>query len=141
MILLDTNVISELMRTDPAPAVLDWIDRQDNEALWTSSITIGEIRYGLALLPHGQRRSRLEAAFEQFVRRGFKHRIVDFDQVAAERYGEIMASRRNLGRPMAQLDGQIGAIGAVGGFAIATRNTLDFRDCGLDLIDPFIAPN
>ncbi len=137
MILLDTNIISELMKTTPHPSVLAWINQQLNDTLFICSITVAEISYGLKVLPIGQRQKLLETRFEQFTTQAFYERILSFTTVAAHLYGEIMGYRKTLGRPLSILDGQIAAIALANNMAVATRNIKDFNDCGLELINPF----
>ena len=137
MILLDTNVMSEVMRSAPSQSVLTWLNEQDAAALFVSTVTIAEIEYGLRVLPDGKRRRGLRNRFEQFLARAFVGRIHDFDQPAARSYGDIMGNRREIGRPMSVPDGQIAAIACSRGLAVATRNVADFEDCGLTLVNPF----
>ena len=137
MIVLDTNVVSEMMRPSPEAPVIGWLNRQEAAALYVSTITVAEIGYGLQVMPAGKRRRSLEARFEKFVATGFAHRVLDFDMDAARSYGEIMGRRKKLGRPMGILDGQIAAIARAHGFVVATRNVRDFKECGLDIINPF----
>ena len=139
MILLDTNVISEIMRPRPDGRVVDWMNETASSSLFVSSITIAEIHFGLELLPDGRRRIDLESRFEQFLSRGFNQRIVSFDLPAARIYGALMAHRQKAGTPLASLDGQIASIARVHGFAVATRNTDHFTDCGIELVNPFVA--
>jgi toxin FitB len=137
MILLDTNVVSEIMRQQPADDVLNWLDRHSDGSLLISSITIAEICYGLRILPMGQRRGTLETKFEQFVAEGFAGRVIGFDETAARAYAEIMGLRREKGRVMSLPDGQIAAIAKVNQLTLATRNITDFEDCGIELVNPF----
>lgn len=137
MILLDTNVVLAVMAPEPAASVLSWLDSQPSESLYLSTVTTAEIYYGLRALPQGKRRRDLEDRVEQFLARGFAYRILAFGEQAALRYGELMARRRKLGRPMSVLDGQIAAIARTNHCAVATRNLRDFEDCGLELVDPF----
>jgi predicted nucleic acid-binding protein len=137
MILLDTNVVSEVMRPKPADTVLTWLDRHSDGSLLISSVTIAEICYGLRILPIGQRRHTLEMKFEQFVAEGFSGRVIGFDETAARAYAEIMGLRKEKGRPMSLPDGQIAAIAQVNQLILATRNITDFEDCGIELINPF----
>jgi toxin FitB len=139
MLLLDTNVISEFMTAAPHAAVLRWLNAQPAMALHLSSITLAEIGYGLALLPASKRRDLLTERFTTFITVAFPGRIVDFDAAAAERYASIAARRRLAGQPISTLDAQIAAIAASRGLALATRNTRDFVDCGIELINPFEA--
>lgn len=137
MILLDTNVVSEAMAPAPAGSVLEWLNRADADTLYLSTITIAEIGYGLRVLPEGKRRRLLEERFDEFVERGFDQRLLTFDRAAARLYGEVMARRRKIGRPMGVADGQIAAIARANRFAIATRNVRDFEECGLEIVNPF----
>lgn len=138
MILVDTNVISEIMKVAPSEVVLDWLNDQKSTDLYISAITIGEIEYGLRILPTGKRQVQLKDRFERFVALAFAQRILAFDEPAARIYAEIMGSRKEIGRPMSIPDGQIAATARARGLAVATRNTSDFIDCGIDLIDPFL---
>ena len=137
MILLDTNVVSEVMRVAPSPAVLAWLNEQDSTTLFVSTVTIAEIEYGLRVLPDGKRRVGVRDRFEQFLAQAFAGRIRDFDQDAARSYGDVMGGRREIGRPMSVPDGQIAAIARSCGCAVATRNVADFEGCGLSLVNPF----
>ena len=137
--MLDTNVISEVMKPSPSEAVLDWLNRQQSDRLHLSSVTIGEIEYGLRIVPDGRRRRDLQNRFKRLVAAAFALRVLSYDEPAALCYGEIMAARKALGRPMSMPDGQIAAIAKANGGAVATRNTRDFQECGIELIDPFVA--
>jgi len=137
MILLDTN-----MRPAPSQAVLNWLNRQEPQTLYLSTITIGEIEYGLRILPDGKRRNALRQLFNRFVSQAFSQRILPFEEKAARLYGEIMGQRKELGRPMSIPDGQIAAIAVSQGIAaIATRNIRDFEECGIALINPYQQTN
>lgn len=137
MIILDTNIIAELMRPAPAKTVMTWVDQQESGQLFITTITIAEICYGLNALPLSNRRSSLESNFHQTIVEAFKHRVLAFDESAAHLYGQIMASRKSVSKPMSILDGQIAAIAHAHVMSVATRNIRDFVDCGLNLIDPF----
>jgi toxin FitB len=137
MILIDTNVVSEMMKTSPALSVIAWLDRQETTQLFLTTITIAEISYGLNILPNGNRRILLEDAFNQTTLSAFKQRILAFDEPAAHLYGKIMGQRKESGRPLSIPDGQIAAIARAHGATIATRNIRDFVDCGIELINPF----
>lgn len=137
MIFLDTNIISELMKSVPCEKVTAWIDQQVATQLFITTITIAEISYGLHVLSKGRRRSLLEAAFNNAIIETFKQRIISFDESAAHFYGELMGQRKELGRPMSIADGQIAAIARAKKATIATRNVRDFVDCGLNIINPF----
>lgn len=137
MIVLDTNVISELMKPRPSGTVLAWMDNQDPVALYITTVTIAEISCGIQALLKGRRRAALERSFGQAVDEGFQHRVLPLDQEAAYQYGQIMAARKAAGKPLSVCDGQIAAITLSRGFVLATRNTRDFSNCGLELINPF----
>lgn len=140
MILVDTNVISELMRTEPSPLVLSWFDTQDPSALFLSAITEAELRTGVSILPTGQRRERLMAAIDAVIDEDFADRVLPFDSQAAKAYAGIAATRRAAGRPIADADCQIAAIALGLGAGIATRNVKDFEGCGVTVINPWDAP-
>jgi len=137
MILLDTNVISELMRAEPAQVVLDWFGRHDAPDLFISAITEAELRTGIAILPAGQRRDRLQMAVEAMIDQDFQTRILPFDSPAARAYADIAAARRTVGRPIAEADCQIAAIARAIGAPVATRNVKDFDGCGITVINPW----
>jgi toxin FitB len=137
MIILDTNVLSEGARPAPAPQVLAWLAARPSLTLFTTTISEAELLYGLALLPAGQRRASLEEATRRMFAEDFEGRVLSFDGAAASGYAAIRADRRRSGRPIAALDAQIAAIARAHGFAIATRNVVDFTDCGIDVVDPW----
>lgn len=137
MILLDTNIISEMMKSSPAENVLDWMDQQVSSELYVSTITIAEIVYGLHVLAKGKRRRALEQTFENTIAEAFKGRLLSFDEPATKIYGKIMGKRKELGLPMSAPDGQIAAIALNNQMTLATRNIKDFRGCSLQLINPF----
>ncbi len=137
MILVDTNVISELMRAEPAQAVLDWFGKHDAADLFISAVTEAELRTGVAILPEGQRRDRLQLALDATVDQDFQARVLPFDSSAAKAYAEIAAQRRASGRPIAEADCQIAAIARALGAPVATRNVRDFDGCGIRLVNPW----
>ncbi|QIT55241.1 type II toxin-antitoxin system VapC family toxin [Aquisalimonas sp. 2447] len=137
MILLDTNVLSEMMRPEPAPAVIEWLNETDSGSLYLCSITIGEIEYGLHAMPDGRRRDDLSERFDTFVSQAFALRVLSYDDAAALHYGRIMAARRSEGRPLSAPDGQIAAIARLHGMRVATRNASDFTGTGVELINPW----
>ena len=138
MILVDTNVISEIMKIAPLANVVNWLNIQKSSDLYVSTITLGEIEYGLRILPDGKRRLQLKERFERFVALAFAQRVLSYDEAAARAYGEVMGHRKEVGQPMSVPDGQIAAIARAQGFIVATRNIIDFEDCGIELIDPFM---
>jgi toxin FitB len=137
MILLDTNVLSELMRPAPSHVVENWMGRQPTTALFISTITEAELRYGAALLSAGRRRRQLVEQVEAMLANDFAGRILSFDSPAASAYAHIAAARRQSGRPISQPDAQIAAVAASRGASLATRNIADFVGCGIDLVDPW----
>jgi toxin FitB len=137
MFLIDTNVISELMRATPAPSVLNWFSTQDPSTLYLSAVTEAELRTGIAILPEGQRREGLRAALDATISEDFEGRILPFDTDAAKAYAEIAAGRRSAGRPIADADCQIAAIAREAAMPVITRNTRDFEGCGIGLINPW----
>lgn len=137
MIVLDTNVLSELMRPLPEERVLAWVAGQPAKSLYTTSITQAEILHGVFLLPAGRRRSAFEAAANATFLEDFANRILSFGSDAASAYAHIAAQRRRDGRPISNFDVQIAAIARSTGAKIATRNVTDFEGCGVDLIDPW----
>lgn len=137
MIILDTNVLSELMRPRPDPSVVDWVAAQSASAIYTTSITQAEILHGLMLLPPGRRRRALEAAAEAMFAEDFEGRVLAFGGEAARPYAEIASARRRAGRPISHFESQIAAIARVTGAAIATRNVADFEGCGPRIVNPW----
>ena len=137
MIVIDTNVVSELMRLTPDPAVTAWFSVQDSAELYLTAITEAELRAGAAILPPGRRRDRIAAEVDAMVREDFAGRVLPFDSTAVQAYGDIAAARRSLGRPILEADNQIAAIARVAGAAVATRDSADFEHCGISLVDPW----
>ena len=138
MIVLDTNVLSELMRPAPSAIVESWLASQPMQRLFTTAVTQAEIFYGLALLPAGQRRAAMMAEAENMFAEDFEGRVLPLDPAAAHEYADIAATRRMAGRPIMPFDGQIAAIARSRNATVATRNVADFADCGLTLVDPWI---
>jgi predicted nucleic acid-binding protein len=137
VIVLDTNVISALMRSEPDPLVVAWLDGLPPESIWTTSVTVFEVRLGLEILPTGQRRRQLEEAFAKALEEDFEGRVLPFDQIAAQAAGRIAAERRRAGRTVEIRDIQIAGIVNVRKATLATRNTRHFEGCGLVLVDPW----
>jgi predicted nucleic acid-binding protein len=137
VILVDTNVISELMRPRPVRAVLDWFAAHDSTALFFSAIGEAELRTGAAILPAGKRRDSLTAVIDTMIAEDFAGRVLSFDSAAAKAYAAIAATRRSAGRPIMEADCQIAAIARAQGAIVATRNVGDFEGCGIDVIDPW----
>ena len=138
MILLDTNVLFELMRPQPNPIVVAWINTHSTTAM-VSAITQAEISLGIALLPDGKRRDALAAAARQMFEEDFAARCLPFDSAASEHFAHLVAERRSIGRPITTQDAQIAAIALANDMQLATRNTDDFKAIpGLELVDPWI---
>lgn len=137
MIVLDTNVLSELLRATSEPAVVRWTASQSLDTLYTTTVTQAEMLYGVKLRPIGQRRQQLEEAVTALFEEDFIERILPFDGGAARAYAEIVADRKRNGRSMSQFDAQIAAIVQSRGGTLATRNTDDFEGCGLRIINPW----
>jgi predicted nucleic acid-binding protein len=137
MIILDTNILSELMKPQPHAHVVAWIQKQVTTELCTSAVTEAEIFYGIELLSKGKRREGLLKAAQAMFAEDFAERIFGFDSEAARDFARIAAHRRALGRPISQADAQIAAIVRTRGAKLATRNVEDFADCDVDLIDPW----
>ena len=137
MTVLDTNVLSELMRPSPDSQVVQWVDDQPGPSLFTTAVTQAEILYGVAILQVGRRKLALQAAARDLFAQEFAVRVLPFDGEAAAAYAEICAERRQQGQPVSQLDAQIAAITRSRGGALATRNTADFEGCGIRVIDPW----
>ncbi len=136
MIVLDTNVLSEAMKSAPDPAVARWMMRERGSDLFTTAVSEAEILYGIAILPDGRRRHDLEAAAQRVLAL-FAGRVLPFDSLAAREFAVIVADRRHLGRPIDALDAQIAAITRARNMSLVTRDTHDFADAGVALIDPW----
>jgi len=137
VIVLDTNVVSELMKDAPQPEVLAWAKGQARDTLFITTITEAEILAGIAVLPEGRRRRALAAAAEHVLDFSFAGRILPFDSAASHAYGFIVADRRVVGRPISTQDCLIAAIARAHGAGIATRNVSDFEGCGVEITNPW----
>jgi hypothetical protein len=138
MIVLDTNVLSELLRPSPEARVMAWLDEQPRASVFTSAVTQGEILYGIRLLPEGQRRKKLWEAAVAIFTDDFSGRVLSFDGDAASNYAEIGASRRAAGRPISQFDAVIASIARSRGAILATRNAKDFTGCDIEVVNPWV---
>lgn len=138
--LLDTNVVSETMKAQPDPAVSGFLARQRLDTLFVPSLVVAELRYGVARLPTGQRRRGLEAALDAFLQAGFTGRVLAFDAACAASYAVVRTTREAAGRPVTVQDAMIGAMALAHGATLVTRNTGDFEDYGLTLVDPWQTP-
>jgi predicted nucleic acid-binding protein len=139
VIVVDTNVISELMRGAPCPAVLGWVARQPRALHYTTYVNQAEILYGISALPEGRRRTALAAAAEATFAEDFAGRILSFEARAAARYPEIVLARCKAGNPIEKFDAVIAATALAAGASIATRDSGGFAGCGLTVIDPWMA--
>jgi predicted nucleic acid-binding protein len=139
MILIDTNVVSEIYRPQPNASVLAWLDAQPRDLLYVCTPVLAEMRFGVALLEPGLRKDRLRITIDRIENELYRDRILVFDVPSAAKYGRIAALRQKAGRIMGQLDGLIAAIALANSATLATRNTRDFTDLGLDVINPFEA--
>jgi toxin FitB len=137
MILLDTNVLSALMQQTPDPVVVSWLDEQPAESIWTTSVTVFEIRTGIELLERGRRRKRLEQVFEQLLAEDLEARVQPFDQAAAQAAGTIAAARQRAGFAVEIRDVQIAGIASARRAKLATRNSRHFEGTGVGLINPW----
>jgi toxin FitB len=137
MILLDTNVLSELIRPKPDEGVTGWLDSLDAAAVATTAITAAELLYGAARLPAGRRKKRLGEAIRGLIEEDLDGRVEPFDATAATHYATLLSARETIGRPISMADAQIAAICHKLGATLATRNTSDFQDTGIDLLDPW----
>lgn len=139
MIVLDTNVLSEVLRPRPAEAVIEWMRSQVAANLFTTTVCEAEILYGLESMPAGKRRSALERAIAAIFDERFADRVLLFDRAAAKSFARIAAARRASGNPLSAYDAQIAAIAHSCGATLATRNVADFVDCGISIVNPWDA--
>jgi len=137
MIILDTNVLSALMRETPERKIIAWLDAQPRTSVWTTSVTILEIRFGLQILAAGRKRSRLVQAFEEALDK-IGQRIAPFDAIAAQRAADLMASRQQRGWPVDLRDTMIAGIALAHHATLATRNTVHFEDVGVAVVNPWV---
>lgn len=139
MIVVDTNVLSEMLRPAPEPRVLAWLAIWPRSALFTTTITRAEILYAVRLMPEGRRRNVLLDAVQAIFDDDFAGQVLSFDNDAADCYPQIAAAHRSAGRPISQFDAMIAAVTRSLGATLASRNGMDFVDCGVPLIDPWSA--
>jgi toxin FitB len=139
MIVLDTNVLSELMRNQPTARVVSWVDERDASALAITAITVAELLCGVARLEDAARKTALAAAVDALVREDFAGRVWPFDVAAAAHYADLLAERKRQGRPVSTSDGQIAAICRARGATLATRNLRDFDATGIGVVNPWAA--
>ena len=139
MMILDTNVLSALMRTSPEASIVRWLDVQPAQSIWITSLTLFEARFGLALLPAGKRRSAMTEAFDRLMQVDLENRVLDFDASAATEAALLAARRQKAGRAVDFRDTQIAGIALARRAALATRNVRHFQDAKLVVIDPWAA--
>lgn len=137
MIILDTNVISEPLRPRPSAGVVAWLDAQALETLYLTTISLAEVRYGIACLPEGGRRQKLRDRFEGEFVPLFHGRTLAFDEPATAAYAALRAAARARGRPVGDFDALIASIASARGFMVATRDTAPFEAAGVAVVDPF----
>ena len=138
MTIFDTNVVSEVMASSPSAVALAWIaNRRATDDLFTTTITVAEVLYGIELLDPGKRRDKLSGEAEAMFSQDFAGRILHFDEQAARSFAQIASSRRKAGRPITEFDAQIAAIVRANNATLATRNTADFEGCGIRLVNPW----
>ncbi len=137
MIILDTNVLSALMRVAPEAQIVRWLDLQPAESIWITAITLFETRFGLALLPKGRRRQLLELAFDRLLEEDLENRVLDFDSAAAAEAAALAAARQRGGRTVDMRDTQIAGIALARRATLATRNVRHFQDLSVTVIDPW----
>jgi toxin FitB len=137
VIVIDTNVISELARQAPDPGVLGWLDSLEVSGVATTAVTAAELRYGVARLPDGHRKRELADVIHGILAEDFHGRVLPFDERASSRYADIVIGRARIGRPIGVADAQIAAICRDLGAILATRNTADFQETGIELVDPW----
>jgi toxin FitB len=137
VIVLDTNVLSEVFKPAPTATVLEWLRSQTPWDVFTTAVTVAEILSGIEALPAGKRRTQLSGAVEKMFAEQFEGRILPFDADAARLFAEIVAGRRAAGRPISQFDAMIAAVARLHGAPVATRDSADFENCGVELIDPW----
>lgn len=137
MLMLDTNMLSAIMSTEPAQKIADWILDQPSEHLFTAAVCEAEILSGIAILPNGRRRADLEEAARAMFADDFQGRVLPFDTEAASAYAEVFAARRKAGRPTGTIDLMLAAIARARGASVVTRNVADFEGVGLTIINPW----
>jgi predicted nucleic acid-binding protein len=139
MIILDTDVVSTLMRQRPELRVIDWLDGQPRSSLWITSVTVMEIRYGLQSMPKGLRQETLTKSFEMFLEGSMERRVAAFDTEAAQQAAQLMSMRKAKGRPGDAKDTMIAGIALATRATLATRNTAHFQDLSITVVNPWLA--
>jgi predicted nucleic acid-binding protein len=139
VIILDTNVLSALMKPIPDPAAVAWLDRQPTASIWTTAVTVFEIEFGMALMPAGRRRRRLQEVFERMLHEDLEDRVLAFDHGSAEAAARLAADRQRVGRPVDFRDTEIAGIAIAHRATVATRNVRHFSGMGVAVVDPWSA--
>jgi predicted nucleic acid-binding protein len=139
VLILDTNVISEVLRQAPDEIVVSWFEAQPRQQLFTTAVTQAEILYGITLLPKGNRRQKLLSIAQNIFDEDLHDRILAFGSETASHYADIAALRKSLGKPISQFDAMIASIAHLHGAAVVTRNPSDFDHCGINVINPWIS--
>jgi toxin FitB len=137
VIVLDTNVISEIMRTRPHGSVIEWLDQQTSSECFITAVTLAELLYGVGRIDEGRRKDTLAAAIEAMITEDFENQVLPFDQTAAAHYADVVVRRGQIGKPISTADAQIAAICRSYKATLVTRNVKDFADIGLSLFDPW----
>lgn len=137
MIVLDTNVVSEIMRPAPNPRVLDWLDHQPSQSVWITAVTLYELRYGLQSMPAGKKKTALLALLQHWLDQIVQHRIASFDEASARQAGDLAAALKLLGRPRDPRDTVIAGIVLASHATLATRNTKHFEDIAKFVVNPW----
>ncbi len=137
MIILDTNVVSEPLKPQPDEKVLEWLDAQDPESLFLTTITLAELLAGIETMPTGRRKTELGQSLLGRILPLFEGRILPFDSKSAQSFARINADAQSAGNPISFADGAIAAIAAANGFQVATRNTKDFKGTGIEILNPW----
>jgi predicted nucleic acid-binding protein len=140
MIILDTNVLSELIKPSPNPSVVAWLNAQSAGVVWTTAVSVFEIRFGIAILPAGKKRDQLEQAFQVVLAQDLSRRVLALDESAADEAAAFAARARAAGRPIDFRDTLIAGTVAARSGTLATRNIRHFQDAGIQLVDPWTAP-
>ena len=139
MIILDTNIVSELMKKEPNKGVIKWFACLEDQPVMLTVISVAELRYGVSALPDGKRKDQLNEAITDMINEDFEACILDFNQACAEAYGILLAKLKSEGITMSQSDAMIASIALINGAQLVTRNSRDFKHCGVPLINPFSA--
>lgn len=139
MILLDTNILSEVMRLRPDPRVKAWFKAQGDTELFTTAVTVGELHFGIAIMPEGKRRDDIAHRIDRTLSYNFENAVLPYDDTAARIFGRLSGALRRNGTPVGAADAMIAAIALSHNAVVATRNVKHFEPCGVEVVDPFAA--